>query len=87
MSRIPFDVDDPPITFFAGMHNGAAAHRAITADCGGLFGILGLEHPGAGFDRTQVKAQAADGKTGCCSSGDLNKLPSDYLYKCLLFWD
>ncbi len=48
---IPFDVEDPAVTPFAGVDDGAAAHRTITADGGGFFGILGLQHPGMGPDR------------------------------------
>ena len=61
MVRIIFYVDDPTIAFFAGMHDGATAYRAIAADRGGFLGIPGLEHLGVGFNRAHVKSQAADG--------------------------
>jgi hypothetical protein len=61
---IPFDVDHPAVTPFAGVHDGAAAHRTIAADGGGFLGILGLEHPGMGLDRLQVETQPSDRQTG-----------------------
>jgi hypothetical protein len=83
--RIALDVDDPSVTFAAGMHNGPATHRTIAADRVGLLGIFGLEHLGLGFDRAQVKAQAADGKTSSRGTGDLDKLPSVYLHNASSF--
>jgi hypothetical protein len=80
MIRITFNVDNPSITFLAGMHDGAAAYRAITADRGCFLGIAGLEHLGMGFNRVQIKPQTADCQTGSASSRDLDKLPSIYLH-------
>jgi hypothetical protein len=41
---VAFDVDDPAVAPFAGVDDGAAAHRTIAADGGGFLGILGLQH-------------------------------------------
>jgi hypothetical protein len=67
------------------MHNGPTTHRTIRADGSGLPGIFGLEHLGMDFNRAQVKSQTADGKTGCRSTGDLDKLPSVYLHNASSF--
>jgi hypothetical protein len=85
MIRITFDVDDPSVSFAAGLHNDTAANGTIGTDGKGLLGILGLEHLGVDFNRAQVKSQAADGKTGCRSTGDLDKLPSVYLHNASSF--
>jgi hypothetical protein len=62
------------------MHDGTTAYCAITADRSGFLGIPGFEHLGVGFNRTQIKSQATDGKTGSRSTGDLDKFPSVYLH-------
>jgi hypothetical protein len=85
MVRITFDVDNPSVSFAAGMHNDTAANGAIGTDGKGLLGILGLEHLGMDFNRSQVKSQAADGKTGSRGSRDLDKLPSVYLHSASSF--
>jgi hypothetical protein len=81
MIRISLDVDDPTVPAPAGVNDGTATHRTIAADCGGFFGILGLQKTGVGFDRFQIKAQSADSNAGSGDPGNFHKVSSVEFHK------
>jgi hypothetical protein len=66
------------------LHDDATADGTVRTNGKSLPGVNGLEHLGLDFDWAQVKAQAADGKTGGCGPGDLDKLPSVDLHNAIL---